>query len=411
MPQELPSEIEYWYDVEDHIDLDWFERYINQIESFANNAEKVRIEVWMCPAASTRRTIFYTSAEARVFITSEWPNIEESVITQYAGKVRQSLLHHQHHYLRIRIDETPELPASQAVAALQKNFKLVPSKPHPYKYRKSSIEFEVGQWSPKDFGIGVEAIAKAIGPNPYLENAFVKSFDGEIERLTPFFTLESFYEYLNRRASTFGEVSVQLRARSITVGISSPTDHKKLRIRTSIPPEKVDPLIDAWPSTLKLKQVKAMDTGDFFTGSVPSEKDESKWMKLGVPIATALITAFSVTSMVSLKKAIWPEQKLILVSPKQEGVNSAWIGKRLEVDWYLQPEQPSFRNIAKDVSAVVSLTDQAGQPKEVSGKPPVIFDVTPGTYNLAVNVEGLPTLRMQVKVDRPSAETSSGPPK
>lgn len=131
MPQESVSEVEYWYDVEDHIDLDWFNRYINQIDSFANNPEKVRIEVWMCPTASTRRRIFYTSAEAKVFIASEWPNIEESVIIQYAGKVRQSLLNHQHHYLRIRIDETPELPTSQAVAVLQKSFKLVTSKPHP----------------------------------------------------------------------------------------------------------------------------------------------------------------------------------------------------------------------------------------------------------------------------------------
>ncbi len=55
-----------------------------------------------------------------------------------------------------------------------------------------------------------------------------------------------------------------------------------------------------------------------------------------------------------------------------------------------------------------SLTDQDGQSKEITSKPPAIFDVAPGTYNLVVNVERLPTLHMQVKVDRQPIETSSG---
>lgn len=287
----------------------------------------------------------------------------------------------------------------------------MPSKPHPYKYRKSSIELEVGNWNPKEFAQGVSAIAIAIGPNPYLESAYVKSFDGDIERLTPFFDLRSFLDFLNRRASTFGEVSVQLRARSTTVGIGLPTDHKKLRIRTSIPPEGVDPLINAWPDSLRLKQVKSVDTGDFFTGGDASKKDDSKWVKLGVPIATAFITAISVTSVVALKRAIWPEQKLVLSSPRQEGSQASWSGKRLEVDWYLQPEQPSFRDIQKEVPATIRLSDLAGSVKELSGKPPAFFDVARGTYNLSVSVEGLPALRVQVKVEGLPMDQSRAPTK
>ncbi|MDS4076965.1 MAG: hypothetical protein RKO68_13565 [Candidatus Accumulibacter sp.] len=408
MPSQTPVENEYWYDVEDGITLEWFLEYFAQISRLSNDAAKVRIEVWMRPSATTRRTIVYSSEQAVALVTRDWADIEETVVTQFAGKVRQSVLHHQHHYLRIRLDENPDDPAASALDELRKTCTLTPSKPHPYKYRKSSIEFEVGQWNPKDFGVGVEAIARAIGPNPYLENAFVKSFDGDIERLTPFFTIPSLLEYLNRRASTFGEVSVQLRARSTTVGIGSPTDHKKLRIRTSIPPEKVDPLIDAWPSTLKLKQVKAVDTGDFFTGSDSSKKEESKWIKLGLPIATAFITAFSVTSIVTLKRAVWPDQRLVLLSPKQEGAAATWVGKRLEVDWHLQPEQPSFRSITVE-PAVVRLTDAEGHAKELVGKPPAAFDVVVGTYNLAVTVEGLPTLRTQVKVEAPTSAAASAP--
>lgn len=323
------------------------------------------------------------------------------MVVQYSGRIRQALLNHQYHYLRMRVDDNDDLSASSIFTTLEQTLQLNPSQPHPYKYRRSSIEFDVGHWNPKEFAVGVSAIADAIGPNPYVENAYVKSFEGDIEKLTPFFNLKSFLDHIDRRASSFGEVSILLRARDKNVGISVPTDHKKLRIRTSLTFNEVDPLLAAWPSGLRLKQVKAIDTGNIFTGGEPTKKEESNWVKFGVPVAVALITAFSVTSLIALKKSIWPEQKLVISSPILSGENNKWVGKRVEIDWYLQPEQPSFRSIRKDAPATVQIMDSAGQQRELTSKPPVKFEVSPGFYSVAVSVEELPTARFRLKVEAP----------
>ena len=118
-------ELECWYDVEGHVDYEWFATYVDRLAQLATNAENVRVEAWMRPFSQSRRSIFYTLESAKAFVRDNWNEIEETVVTQLSGRVRHSTLHHQHHYLRIRVDDIAETPATVVLNELQAEMHLV----------------------------------------------------------------------------------------------------------------------------------------------------------------------------------------------------------------------------------------------------------------------------------------------
>jgi hypothetical protein len=406
MPQ--PQEVEEWFDVRDNISLLWLTKCFELFAKHARKPDDLRCEFWMLSTSKQKRVHCYSQKDCIGFLEKRWAEVDEINFYQFAGPLRYAQIAGRRHYFRFRAEE---LSFEEIERDFTSTFALDQSRPQPYKYRSSSIEFDIGHWSPRLFAAGLSKIVELVGPHPHLERAFYKTYEGDIEKLTPFFDIDEFLRAIDTGVSAFGEISLQLAARSTTIGITVPSDHKKLRIRTSIAPKDLDPVLEAWPPELKLRQVKAVDTGDLFSGSGSSTKQESNWVKLGVPVATAFITAMSVTGVVGIKKAIWPDYKLVITSPIVEGGKAAWSAKKIVLDWHLQPEQPSLRSIQKDVQATVRIIGLNAQPYEVRGSPPLSVGVNPGEHIVSIDVSDLPPMSFRLNVGDSQTPPASAPTK
>ena len=401
------SEAERWFDVTQEVNQEWFRSYADELAKYCKDPEDVRCEVWLGPHSKDRRIIFRNRTAWIDFVIANWLDIEETIINQYGGDITFGLFNNRHYYIRLRIEGHDASETNSLFELLQEKLSLRISHPYAYKYRRSSIEFKVGHWNTKAFVVGIKKIADAIGPDPHIEEAYVKSFRGDVEELKPFYDQKSFCDYIDKRANLFGEVVFRMRARSVTVGIAVPSDHKNLRIRTSLAPDSVDSLIDAWPPDLKLDQVKAEDSGAFMSGAVPSVT-ESPWLKYGIPVLVAFITAASTAGVVSLKKSIWPDYKMVVASPSIESGKAKWAGPTLIVDWYLQPEQASLRGIVRDAVGLVRVLESSGVSREVKSTPPVSLQVTPGDYILSIDVPETAPIRIPLHIENEGSPVRAG---
>lgn len=403
---DIDSEFERWSDVAATVDQIWFRSYVDELAKYCENPEDVRCEVWLMPQCKDRRIIFRSRAAWVEYVSKNWSDVEETVIFQYGSTIRFALLNTRHCYVRLRIKGYEATEANETFSALQDRLSLRDSHPYAYKYRRSSLEFKVGRWNTRAFAAGINKITDLIGPNPHVEEAFVKSFDGVIEELTPFYDRQSFCAHIDRVADVFGEMVFRMRSRSVTVGIAVSSDHKKLRIRTSLPPIEVDKLIEAWPSELKLEQIKADDTGAFVGGSAPSVT-ENPWLKHGVPVLVAFITAASTAGLISLKKSVWPEYKITVASPLLENGRAKLLGPELVVDWFLQPDGGSLRGIDRNTIASVRVLGPSGLVKEINSKSPVSIPLSSGDYILSIDVPDIAPVHIPLKVDGPTSRASS----
>ncbi|MFK0310036.1 hypothetical protein ACIQUF_02230 [Pseudomonas sp. NPDC090233] len=402
----VDSEFERWFDVTAKVDQIWFRSYADELAEYCETPDDVRCEVWMMPQCKDRRVNFRNRSAWLEFVCNNWSDVEEVVIFQYGSAIQFALLNTRHCYVRLRLEGYEAAEANEKFSSLQGRLSLRDSHPYAYKYRRSSMEFKVGQWDPKEFAVGVNKIADLIGPNPHVQEAFVKSFKGDIEELTPFHDRQSFCEHIDRRANVFGEMVIQMRSRSVTVGIGVSSDHKKLRIRTSLPPEEVDSLIEAWPSELKLDQIKAVDTGAYISGSVPSV-NENPWLKHGIPVLMAFITAASTAGLISLKKSVWPDYKISVASPLLENGKAKLLGTQLVVDWYLQPDGGSLRGINRNSIGSVQVLGASGIITHINSKSPVSIPLSSGDYILSIDVPDIAPVHIPLHVDGPTSQTSS----
>lgn len=400
---DIDSEFERWFDVTAEVDQIWFRWYVDELAKYCEDPEDVRCEVWLMPQCKDRRVNFRSRSAWVEYVSNNWSDVEETILIQYDSAIRFALLNTRHCYVRLRLEGHEATEANKTFSTLQDRLSLRDSHPYAYKYRRSSLEFKVGQWNPKAFAAGINKIADLIGPNPHVQEAFVKSFKGDIEELTPFYDRQSFCEYIDRRANVFGEMVFQMRSRSVTVGIAVPSDHKKLRIRTSLPPEEVDKLIEAWPSELKLDQIKADDTGAFIGGSAPSVT-ENPWLKHGVPVLVAFITAASTAGLISLTKSVWPEYKISVASPLLENGKAKLLGPELVVDWYLQPDGGSLRGIDRNSIGSVRVIGPSGIVKEINSKSPVSIPLSSGDYILSIDVPDIAPVHIPLRVDSPTVQ-------
>jgi hypothetical protein len=189
------------------------------------------------------------------------------------------------------------------------------------------------------------------------------------------------------------------------VGIGVPSDHKKLRIRTSVAPDELDKIIGAWPDELKLKSIKAADTGAGAGGAAPASS-ENLWLKHGLPVLVAFVTAASTAGVVNLKKAFWPDYKVIITSPAVENGTAKSAGNIVSVSWYLQPEQPSFRAAQKDVIAKVQVYAPSGLQPPVESRPPLPLSLDPGEYVISVDAPGAAPVQFRLLVQQTSSRSS-----
>jgi hypothetical protein len=399
--------IERRFDITTTITQDWFRSYVSELSKYTRAEGSVTCDTRTAPDRENR--IEFRNRDAwSDYVLANWHDVVETTFRQSDATLRRAYCNHRRQHVVLTIEAEDALRIEQIFEILCQALSLKVSPYNPYKYRRSSIEFEVGNWRPDLFVSGVKSIAAMLGPNPDLENAFAKSFDGEIEKLTPFYDLGSFCEGIGTRASRFGEIVIQMRARSISVGLGVTSDHKKLRIRTSLPPTEVDSFISAWPNDLKLKQVKAVDTGAEVGGTVPP-LTESLWLKYGIPVVVAFITAISTAGLVTLKKAVWPDYKVMVVSPSVNGGIAKWNGKVVSIEWYLQPEQTSFRPPNKTTVANVRIDSGLGSPQILESRSPLSVSLNPGTYVVVIDSPDASPAQFQLIIEPASTQPNRTP--
>ena len=389
------------FDVKADITREWFERYAAVLADSAGNvAGTLDCDVRLGPDFDNR-TSFRSREAWKNFVLSRWDEVRETRVWQSQGVVRQASCHHRRHHVVLSIQATSRADIDGVVERWSEALSLTPSPINPYRYRRSSLEFQIGDWKPDAFVRGVRAIALLLGSNPDVPEAYAKSFEGDVEKLTSFFDLASFCERVGKKAVLFGEIVVRMEARSVAVGIAVAADHKKLRIRTSLAPEDVDKLISPWPEELGLKQMKVVDTGAAVGGGAVTQQAENPWLKYGVPVAVAFVTAVSVTGAVGLKKAIWPDYKVVVTSPTVSNGMSKWTGNAVSIEWYLQPDQASFRGLKKDVAATVRLYPSSGVQPSTPSKPPLAVSLMPGTYVVSIDAPDATPAQFQLVVEKP----------
>jgi len=400
--------IERRFDVNGNVTEEWFRSYVGELSKYGGAKEDVSCDVHLTPDLENR-VAFHSRRAWSDYVLANWKNAAESDIWQYGGTVRRAHCNHRRQHVVLTVEAEDTSQVERIFEELSRTLSLAPSPQNPYRYRRSSMEFEIGNWRPDLFVAGIRKIADILGPNPDIADAWAKSFEGEIEKLTPYSDLQSFSDELGTRVSRFGEIAIRMQARSIGVGIGVTSDHKKLRIRTTLPPTEVDNLLTAWPSDLQLKQIKAADTGAELGGTAPAPA-ENPWLKYGIPVVVAFVTAVSVAGAISLKKAIWPEYKVTLLSPPTSNGVAKWSGAWIPIDWYLQPDQASFRGTKKGVAATVRI-DSASDPEQtMESKPPLNVTLRPGSYVIVIDSPDASPLQFQLIVENPGSHASSSTP-
>lgn len=389
--------IERRFDVMTDISREWFETFVTQLATSWGPKSDLRGYVRV-RADSDDRVEFRSDKAWKQYVLTRWDDVVETELWIYVGKIRHVVCDHRLHSLVLGVSGAGEPEIEQTFGVLAGMLSLASSPPTAYQYRRSSIEFDIGDWRPNAFVAGIKQIAALIGGNPHVAEAYAKSFEGDIEKLTPFSTLRDFCSTVGTAASRFGEVAIRMQARSVGIGIGVTSDHKKLRIRTSLAPDEVDGLVQAWPEALHLKTIKATDTGAEVAGSAPPPS-EQPILKHGVPVLIAFITAVSTAGVVTMKKAVWPDYKVMVRSPPVENGVAHWAGNVLPVSWYVQPEQASLRAAQNDAPAEVRLLNASGSPQQQKGKPPLTFNVEPGRYIVLIDAPNAMPANFQLVVD------------
>lgn len=384
------------FDIVTALNQGWFESYLAQLSKYLDREAHPDYSVRQLSDIENPR-VFRDPDLWVEHVRANWEDVAETEVWSYRGALRSARCDHRRQHLRVEFALESLSAIEESLDSLEESLSLKPTPQEPYQYRRSSLEFDIGSWRPDLFADGVRRIATYLGGNPGVRELYVKTYEGDVEKLVPFYEIKEFLQYVGHRASRFGEVSVGLQARSIGVGILVPPDHKKLRIRTTLPPESVDELLDAWPTELGLRQAKAQDSGSGVEAVAPTPP-ESALPKYGVPILVALITSLSVTSVIALQKAIFPDYTLVITSPPHNRRVVTVRPGAIPVRWYVKPVQASFRSDRKDVPAVIRVYGSVGMQQSFTARPPRLIKLEPGSYAIEVDAPEAPPAQIQVLV-------------
>jgi hypothetical protein len=119
-------------------------------------------------------------------------------------------------------------------------------------------------------------------------------------------------------------------------------------------------------------------------------------------VVIALATAVSAAGAVGLKKAIWPDYRVVVTSPAVANGVAKWTGNAVSIEWYLQPDQSSFRGLKKDVVATVRVHAPSGSlaPVTSTSKPPLAVTLSPGNYVVSVDAPDATPAQFQLVVEK-----------
>ena len=392
--------IERRFDLKCQMDAGWFRKLV---EILLKNDDPQQ----GFPECHVRRASYHESkvrfrsvSDWATFIYDYWDEVTESYFWSNRGPVQTVLCDHSRQQLTLcLVAETLE-SVEGFFRDISEDLDLKPLITEPYRYRQSSLEFEVGNWRPDLFAVGVKRISSLMGSNPAIREAYAKTFEGDVERLSPFFSLGDFLAFVSKRASRFGEAVVGMQGRGTAIGISVTSDHKKLRIRTSVRPEELDEIIGAWPDELKLKPMKAVDSGAGVTASAPAPT-ENPWMKYGTQVVIAVITVISGAGLIGLHKAIWPDYAVVITAPSLPKGETFAAGE-IPLDWYMKPEQTSFRSDRRGEAAAIIVYGKGGIVKRLDGKPPTSIALSSGEFTIEISATDARPSSVEVSVVGPT---------
>ena len=233
----------------------------------------------------------------------------------------------------------------------------------------------------------------------------MKSTEQEVEKLIPFYRLKDFVDHIDKPSARFGEASILLEARSTAIGITVTAEHKRIRIRTTIPPDELDPFHTAWPESMKVKLVKASDPGSNMTSVAPPAR-ENPVLKYGVPVLIAFITAISTAGLLSLHKAVWPDYVVVITSPAASKGSLELGSGEIPFNWSVKSDQPSFHEEKHGVPATITIYGRVGPPETLERTPPTSIHLDPGEYTLDVATLDARPAELQLTVNRTASKQS-----
>src|SRR5205823_1458011 len=104
------------------------------------------------------RVLFSDRKAWATFVLANWKEVTETNIWQYGGSlVRRAACDHRRHHVVLRVEARTAEAVEATFDTLCRNLSLVVSpRGDPYRYRRSSLEFEIGNWRPDCFVIGIE---------------------------------------------------------------------------------------------------------------------------------------------------------------------------------------------------------------------------------------------------------------
>ena len=332
------------------------------------------------------------------FVAEHWSEVLESEIWSSDTVLVRIVCDHARQGVLLSSRAGNDAAAEQTIREIESTLELQAAARQPYRYRRASLEYEIKNWRGDSFAAAVREIANLLGGRPFLREAYVKIFNGNIETLTPFVDLDGFLQQVGTRTGAYGETAILMEGRDNAVGLRVNSEHTRLRIRTSFDLPALDQLINAFTDNLGLVQVKALDSGSDVGAASPSQRPEKPLLKYGIPVLVAAVTAASVSGFVSLKKAVFPDYKVFISTPPTTN-GTADITGPLQVSWYLKPDGASLRGIVKDVPATIRIFP-AGQPVQTfPGKMPnQTLTLAPGDYIVQVETPDTEPAQITVRV-------------
>lgn len=386
----------------------WFQLYVDELTKHAGKDSSVSCEVITNVRYSNRHE-FKILKEWLDYVLANWMDVDETYIWYSGlGAIVRARCNHRRQWVVLSVREG-EL-STDDLEQLREKLQLDWEPLFPYKYRRSSLEFEIGDWKPDQFAVGVRRIAEILGQGsePDLPEAYAKRFSGVVETLTPFYRLDKFCAEVGKKADLFGEISIRMDCRSTTVGIFVNSEHKKLRIRTNIIAEETDRLISAWPDSLSLKPIKSIDTGSG-SSSAPIEEPKKKLSDFVLPVVAAIFTSGAVTGALTqystTVKFFWPDYTVVVTQPTVEKGKATLAGGGVTINWYIKPDQLSWRGNREDAKATVKISSTKGkQFVEIPSSPPISTRLDPGEYEVAVDAKGATGATFQLQVQLPLAK-------
>src|SRR5262249_21128197 len=164
--------------------------------------------------------VAFTNLDAfYAFIETNWSNVLETELWTSDASLVRAICDHPRQALLLSARARDSQAAETLLANLEQTLNLNRAARQPYRYRRSSLEYGVKSWRSDSFAAAIRSLANLLGGQPFLREAYVKTYSGNVETLTPFFDLQSFVQQVGARAGAYGEAAVLMEGREHAIGV------------------------------------------------------------------------------------------------------------------------------------------------------------------------------------------------